>query len=45
MNPAMDGPTTTVFGGTGFLGNRIARTLVRAGGQVRIAARHPQRPD
>lgn len=41
----MDGPTTTVFGGTGFLGNRIALALVRAGGRVRIAARHPARPD
>jgi uncharacterized protein YbjT (DUF2867 family) len=41
----MDGPVTTVFGGTGFLGNRIARALAAAGGQVRIASRRPQRPD
>lgn len=41
----MDGPITTVFGGTGFLGDRVARALVAAGGQVRIAARHPRRPD
>lgn len=41
----MEGPITTVFGGTGFLGNRIARALVAAGGRVRIAARHPRRPD
>lgn len=41
----MDGPTTTIFGGTGFVGNRIARALVASGGRVRIAARHPRRPD
>jgi NADH dehydrogenase len=41
----MDGPTTTIFGGTGFVGNRIARALVASGGRVRIAVRHPRRPD
>lgn len=41
----MEGPITTVFGGTGFLGSRIARALVAAGGRVRIAARRPKRPD
>jgi len=35
---------TTVFGGTGFLGRRVVRQLVEAGGRVRIAARHPQLP-
>jgi NADH dehydrogenase len=32
----------TVFGGTGFLGHRVARQLRRHGFAVRIAARHPE---
>ncbi len=36
---------TTVFGGTGFLGSRIVRALATSGRRVRIAARHPIRPD
>ncbi len=36
---------TTVFGGTGFLGSRIVRALATSGRAVRIAARHPVRPD
>ena len=36
---------TTVFGGTGFLGSRIVRSLAEAGGRVRIVARNPERPD
>lgn len=32
----------TVFGGTGFLGRRIVRALVKAGSQVRVAARKPK---
>jgi NADH dehydrogenase len=35
----------TIFGGTGFLGNILARELVDAGQRVRIAARHPVLPD
>ena len=41
----MSSVRTTVFGGTGFLGSRIARQLAEAGGQVRIVARNPERPD
>lgn len=41
----MDRPLTTVFGGTGFLGSRIVRELANLGSRVRIAARHPRRPD
>jgi NADH dehydrogenase len=35
--------SATVFGGTGFLGRRIARHLRDAGFAVRIASRHPDR--
>lgn len=41
----MDRPITTVFGGTGFLGSRIARQLLASGSRVRIAARRPVRPE
>ncbi|NGX16055.1 complex I NDUFA9 subunit family protein [Wenzhouxiangella sp. XN24] len=34
----------SVFGGTGFLGDNIARALVTSGYPVRIVARHPARP-
>jgi uncharacterized protein YbjT (DUF2867 family) len=33
----------TVFGGSGFLGRRIALRLAADGAQVRIAVRHPER--
>src|SRR5262249_12248623 len=33
----------TVFGGTGFLGQRIVQHLHHAGHSVRIASRHPER--
>ena len=33
----------TVFGGTGFLGQRIVRHLLDHGFQVRTASRHPER--
>jgi uncharacterized protein YbjT (DUF2867 family) len=33
----------TVFGGTGFLGRRIARHLLDRGFRVRVASRHPER--
>ena len=33
----------TVFGGTGFLGRRIVRSLREAGAVVRVASRHPER--
>src|SRR5947209_11431043 len=35
--------TITVFGGTGFLGRRVARHLRKNGFSVRIASRHPSR--
>ena len=41
----MDRPLTTVFGGTGFLGNSIASELAALGSRVRIAARRPRRPE
>jgi len=34
----------SVFGGTGFLGNNIARALALSGYPIRIVARHPVRP-
>ena len=39
------GRLVTVFGGTGFLGRRVVRRLLERGHRVRIAARHPDRPD
>jgi uncharacterized protein YbjT (DUF2867 family) len=36
-------PVATVFGGTGFIGRRIVRALARAGAQVRVASRVPER--
>ena len=38
-------PLVTVFGGTGFLGQRVVRRLLDRGHRVRIAARHPNRAD
>src|SRR4051812_47008385 len=38
-----NGPTVTVFGGTGFLGRRIVRHLRDREFPVRIASRHPDR--
>jgi uncharacterized protein YbjT (DUF2867 family) len=35
----------TVFGGTGFLGRRVARHLSNSGAAVRIASRHPVRAE
>jgi len=35
--------TVTVFGGTGFLGQRLVRRLAAEGTTVRIAVRHPDR--
>ncbi|HEV8553224.1 MAG TPA: complex I NDUFA9 subunit family protein [Casimicrobiaceae bacterium] len=35
--------TVSVFGGTGFLGQRLVRRLVAAGTTVRVAVRHPER--
>ena len=35
--------TVIVFGGTGFLGRRVVRHLLRRGVYVRIASRHPDR--
>ena len=43
--PMIDDPSriVTVFGGTGFLGRRVALHLRHRGFPVRIAARHPDR--
>ncbi len=38
-------PWVTVFGGTGFLGRRIVETLLKGNWPVRIASRHPKRPE
>lgn len=38
----MNRTVVTVFGGTGFLGRRIVQHLVKAGMQVRVAARTPR---
>src|SRR5881392_2727685 len=35
--------TVTVFGGTGFLGRRVARQLRQHGFSIRAASRHPTR--
>src|SRR5499427_8701848 len=35
----------TVFGGTGFVGRRVARHLRASGVTVRIASRHPKRAE
>src|SRR5262245_10673360 len=35
----------TVFGGTGFVGRRVARHLRESGATVRIASRHPKRAE
>ena len=35
--------TITVFGGTGFLGRHVVRTLLAAGKAVRVACRNPDR--
>jgi NADH dehydrogenase len=40
---ALRGRIVTVFGGTGFLGRRIALHLRQQGVRVRIASRHPDR--
>ena len=37
--------TIVVFGGTGFLGRRVVRSLLAHGFTVRIAARHPGRSE
>ena len=35
--------TVSVFGGTGFLGQRLVRRLADEGTTVRVAVRHPDR--
>ena len=39
----MPAAVTTVFGGTGFLGSAIVRTLLGRGTSVRVATRRPER--
>ena len=42
-DPPGERPLITVFGGTGFLGRRIVRHLLRRGFRVRVAVRQAQR--
>src|SRR3546814_12323084 len=39
---AAHGGAVTVFGGTGFLGRRVAERLADLGFAVRVATRHPE---
>ena len=39
----MNNRIVTVFGGTGFLGHRVARHLRKQGLSIRVASRHPDR--
>lgn len=39
----MAGGLVTLFGGSGFLGRRIAERLLKRGLRVRVAARHPEK--
>lgn len=43
MSMAEAQKTVAVFGGTGFLGSRVVKTLLNAGYQVRVVARNPDR--
>src|SRR5208337_1058892 len=43
MNMTMARRTVTVFGGTGFLGQRVVQRLLQRDFSVRVAARHPER--
>lgn len=43
MSKPLSSLTVALFGGTGFLGRRIAKELLLAGASLRIVARHPER--
>ncbi len=43
-NPSpLAGRLVTVFGGSGYLGNYVAQSLLSRGARVRVASRHPER--
>jgi len=41
MNAPLNGKLVTVFGGSGFLGRYVVRSLAKRGWRVRAAVRHP----
>ncbi len=38
----LNGHLVTVFGGSGYIGNYVAQSLLRRGARLRIASRHPE---
>lgn len=39
----LNGKLVTLFGGSGFLGNYVAQSLLERGARLRIASRHPEK--
>lgn len=39
----LNGKLVTIFGGSGFLGNYVAQSLLERGARLRIASRHPEK--
>lgn len=42
-NDTLNGKLVTLFGGSGFLGNYVAQSLLKRGARLRIASRHPEK--